>query len=223
MVIAIIGILAALLLPALANAKVQAKAANCRGQMRQILTAYTLYTDEHQDVLVLLAMSRRPLETNNALPASAYTWWPDLLKSYVQNPKLYTCPGQRAANGIGLNHNELGLWGDGHVRMQEVARPSSTVAYADVGGNSFIVTNFYTTNMVGTNAVVYTNLTNSAGSIYMRTPHSCQALCTGGGLSERHARRLGAGFLDGHVQSMTASEVGLQFPNGHAQALWDKR
>jgi len=29
-------------------------------------------------------------------------------------------------------------------------------------------------------------------------------------------------FVDGHASSMKASEVGFQYPKGHALALWDR-
>jgi len=46
-VIAIIAILAAMLLPALAKAKVAARTASCRNNMRQIYVAYVLYEDTY--------------------------------------------------------------------------------------------------------------------------------------------------------------------------------
>ena len=46
-VIAIIGVLAGLLLPALAQAKAKAKQAQCSNNERQIGLAYTLYREEH--------------------------------------------------------------------------------------------------------------------------------------------------------------------------------
>ena len=47
-VIAVIAILAGLLLPALARAKMTARAAVCKSNMRQIQVAYVLYQDDHQ-------------------------------------------------------------------------------------------------------------------------------------------------------------------------------
>ncbi|MDP6417546.1 MAG: prepilin-type N-terminal cleavage/methylation domain-containing protein, partial [Gammaproteobacteria bacterium] len=48
-VIAIIAILASLLLPALARAKVKAKGALCIANQKQIYIGYHLYTDDNSD------------------------------------------------------------------------------------------------------------------------------------------------------------------------------
>jgi prepilin-type N-terminal cleavage/methylation domain-containing protein/prepilin-type processing-associated H-X9-DG protein len=52
-VVAIIAILASLLLPALARAKDQARRIQCVSNQRQLITAWTLYQGDHDDMLVL--------------------------------------------------------------------------------------------------------------------------------------------------------------------------
>jgi prepilin-type N-terminal cleavage/methylation domain-containing protein/prepilin-type processing-associated H-X9-DG protein len=51
-VVAIIAVLAALLLPALSQAKAKAKAVGCANNIRQLSLAWTLYADDNQDLLV---------------------------------------------------------------------------------------------------------------------------------------------------------------------------
>jgi prepilin-type N-terminal cleavage/methylation domain-containing protein/prepilin-type processing-associated H-X9-DG protein len=222
--IAIIVVLAALLLPALANAKIKAKSTNCLSDMRQVNLASSLYTDDHSDLFVMVARDKVPVSaTNNALPSGSYVWWMASLTPYVQATNVFTCPGQKALYGIGINHTELAVWGDGFVRAPEVTKPSATVAFTDVSSSSYIITNYFTTNTVGTNTIVNTNLTNGPGQIYMRTPHTCVALCTGGSPTERHNKRLNSTFVDGHGESMHATDIGLQFPSGNVLAQWDKK
>src|SRR5258706_7585771 len=51
-VIAIIAILAAMLLPALANAKVRAQAATCLSNQKQLSLAWRMYGDDNHDLII---------------------------------------------------------------------------------------------------------------------------------------------------------------------------
>src|SRR5882762_4878523 len=50
-VIAIIAVLAALLLPALSKAKIRAQGIQCMGNNRQMMLAWRLYAEDHNDVI----------------------------------------------------------------------------------------------------------------------------------------------------------------------------
>ncbi|MBL9128931.1 MAG: prepilin-type N-terminal cleavage/methylation domain-containing protein [Verrucomicrobiales bacterium] len=80
-VIAIIGVLASLILPALAGAKRKAKAIQCLNNERQLNLALGVYADDHDDFYP----PRR--EPTNA--------WPWAMFSYYKEPAIVACPADR--------------------------------------------------------------------------------------------------------------------------------
>ena len=76
-VIAIIGVLASLLLPALAKAKAKARATACRNHLRQLGLATAMYTDDYED--------RLPGSAHNG-----YSWIAGLRPYSATN--IYRCP-----------------------------------------------------------------------------------------------------------------------------------
>lgn len=79
-VIAVIGILAALLLPALSRAKESAKRSACLGNMRQLSTALQMYAHDDQ---------RQSLSAKVDSEDQDLNW---LNKGYLDNPKVFICP-----------------------------------------------------------------------------------------------------------------------------------
>jgi len=97
-VIAIIAILAALLLPALAAAKVRAKRIQCVGNERQIGVALTMYNDDNQGFFpAYLGWVAWGGAKGSGTPYPNYGWnVPDTarpLNYYLKNYNVYACPG----------------------------------------------------------------------------------------------------------------------------------
>ncbi|MCC6820745.1 MAG: type II secretion system protein [Verrucomicrobia subdivision 3 bacterium] len=109
LVIAIIGILAAMLLPALSRAKAKAQQIGCLNNYRQLQLCWQMYTDDQQDNLpaneaVVYVPSRTALTTriNSWLHGNAYTDTTltnienGALFRYNQSVSIYKCPADKS-------------------------------------------------------------------------------------------------------------------------------
>jgi len=86
-VVAVISILAALLLPALQNAKEAGKSAVCVSNLRQIYTAFAVYAGDNNQAVP------------NSYPAGSGYYWQNLGVQYLGPTETYPGDGQPPANG----------------------------------------------------------------------------------------------------------------------------
>ncbi len=106
-VIAIIGILASLLLPALAGAKHKTRATKCISNTKQLGTGFAMYVNDRG----------QPFEysvTQN--PDGSWNTWIGVLMPYVDAEKVLLCPSttERSAGGVG---DAKTAWGPGQWFM----------------------------------------------------------------------------------------------------------
>jgi len=143
-VIAIIAILAALLLPALAKAKVRAQGAQCLSNVKQLGLAWQIYAGDNNDTMVL-NYSGHPPATNQSwcaddmtVPTSATNL--DAIKSSllyrtVNNVGVYKCPGDQTANvrsyslNWAMNSDDLASTYPGFTTFRKVSSIPSTSQY----------------------------------------------------------------------------------------------
>jgi len=83
-VIAIIAILAAMLMPALQQAREKAKATSCLNQLKQIGLWVQLYSQDHKEYLLPLRVYKR------TTAGDALITWPQLLNPYRNLPQMTT-------------------------------------------------------------------------------------------------------------------------------------
>jgi len=124
-VIAIIGVLASLLLPALASAKERAKLIKCVSNQKQIGFAFQLYGDDNDARFPPLAppqvYGHRSFEFGGGDPDPNYVQGLTMLAAtnrplwrYAQSKKLFECPSDRGFDipiGIPPSKSLFGSWG----------------------------------------------------------------------------------------------------------------
>ena len=136
-VIAIIAILAAMLLPALSQAREKARAINCTNQMKQLSLSMLLYADIFDETLP-------PVYDTWGSPSWQY--WPELLDvvnmSPTDNLQMYMCPSRTAVvstsgwnshygMACGFFKQTRGLCGSDPVRLSTIRYPVQTVLLAE--------------------------------------------------------------------------------------------
>lgn len=153
-VVAIIGILASLILPALSSAKSRAKTASCVSNMRQFAVALQLYSQDNQDKLLPnkdgmnVSLGETWVEGWEGLPGPDCTnvtyLKQSLIYQYVSNPEIWRCPVNRLPNVYGViqaRARTLSLncfiGGTPHAgvemytRYSQISKPSQTITFID--------------------------------------------------------------------------------------------
>jgi prepilin-type N-terminal cleavage/methylation domain-containing protein/prepilin-type processing-associated H-X9-DG protein len=154
-VIAIIAILAAMLLPALAKAKLRAQGAQCINNGKQFMIAWIMYADDFNNNLVPNPSSGTSsdlnITTNNSWVAGNMTESDQatnylliqnaLLYPYIKSVALYKCPGNQKnmVRGVSMNgymgsSNSGAIFGpnyQNYVRITGIPRPSQRFVIID--------------------------------------------------------------------------------------------
>jgi len=203
-VIAIIGILASLLLPALARTKDQGRNTVCVSQLRQLGIATRTYAEDNNNTLPIAELlPTSPINPTNPLPRICDVLGPEVGKvgGSTNSPLVFKCPadneGRFAAEGSSYEWN-VDL--NGH-RMDETT--SETLQFAmvfagPIGGPG----------PTGPGGPVGTNVTVTNGTIQLRFDPSATPLLTD--YDDFHPRSTESGknvvFMDDHVTPLLLSD-----------------
>jgi len=208
-VIAIIAILAGMLLPALSRAKEKGRGIACVSNVKQMALGYDMYaSDNSDDIVTIYLFTTAP--TNAFFPGTV-TWWPDLLRTYLQTTNVLNCPTAKNHKlGVGINHPELSAWSsDSKPKLASVKRPVDSMPFADSGLIS---------NPIEKDPDKWIE-TPGGQFIFWRTPNNLGYYDSDPQRPiNRHNKRCVAGFADGHAQQIRSSQIGLQFFPGKNDA-----
>ncbi len=135
-VIAIIAILAAILFPVLARAREKARTSSCQNNLKNIATAFKMYTNDWDEKFP--APNHPGNDPHNNVYQQGEIPWPLQLDPYVKNWQIFKCPSYTSF-GLGYGYNPYLQWslrgenqypaGCSEADVQDVVR---TVLAADV-------------------------------------------------------------------------------------------
>lgn len=184
-VLAIIALLAAILFPVFAKVRERGRTTACASNMRQIGTAFAMYTADHDGWMPLITYT------------SQVCAWPDRLLPYIKSNQIFWCPSfprgeyqpgcptsacdaQGCTNYHGSYQSNPLIHSSGTQPETICTHPATTIYSVDGLGGDF--------------------------TMYGNTVTSIQDMETGG-VRFRHSDGANALFVDGHVKWMAAGAM----------------
>ena len=134
-VIAIIAILAAMLLPALSQAREKARAISCVNNAKQQTLGMLMYADDNKEFTIFGHHSTTSSDWD------AGKFWFDKLAVYVKDPEAFKCPSNPSyPRGLGWNypHNAYRTCYGGALTLANIKRPSARMWACDVNNFAWI-------------------------------------------------------------------------------------
>ena len=102
-VIAIISILAAILFPAFARARENARRATCQSNLKQIGLGMAQYTQDYDELLPSVIYTG-----TSGTFSSDYVTWGDIIQPYIKSLQIFTCPSTTNSNSPSLSNTPVG-------------------------------------------------------------------------------------------------------------------
>jgi prepilin-type N-terminal cleavage/methylation domain-containing protein/prepilin-type processing-associated H-X9-DG protein len=202
-VIAIVAILASLLLPALARAKVSAQTTACLNNLKQLQICWHLYLNDNDDALTPNNFVYVADPTNPVPIMLGNSWCPGdvrvdttsvniekgLLFPYNQSPAIYHCPADKAATAQGVLHTRS--YNMSCSINCDAAAPATYAKYFDIfdppTSQLFVFIDVHEDDIVDSTFGIEP-ADSPYGDVWIDLP------------ADRHNRGANLSFADGHVE-----------------------
>jgi len=127
-VVAIIAVLVALLLPALASAREQARTVTCQSQLRQLGVGFQFYADAYQGFVASYALNNRAMQWNDYLAGQGpgFNVWEKTTR------KVTLCP----SNTVSISDPSTGLPLVNYGQIQTVSWPFRYMVWQNTGNDA---------------------------------------------------------------------------------------
>lgn len=196
-VIAIIAILAAILFPVFAKAREKARQASCVSNVKQIMNAATMYTQDYDET-----MTWSVNKWSTGTYADPWITWAVQLMPYIKNWDVYACPSTKKGSMMGYWGVDYNVW------------------------PTYAVTTYIWDSGAAPSPVPLAAIQNPADKIYIAdanhpvcgdargwlTSSACGQWTCGGNVSATgkwlvpHSDGLCVGYIDGHVKWVKATK-----------------
>lgn len=228
-VIAIIAILAAILFPAFARARENARRASCQSNLKQIGLGLMQYTQDYDERLPAHAYSPSPPWPNRPTDAAfngVWLWW-HMIYPYVKSEQVFVCPSTSAK------------WGDGYAPLQSVTSGLGATNIWPYGYNYSLVSfpgGTQTGRSIAAIPQVAITPFTADTTYYLMSPStdcsyfkdaSINPSCQSAGANAdppapRHLDTFNMLFVDGHVKAQKTSGWVTSGANAATDPVWVK-
>ncbi len=215
-VIAIIAILAAMLLPALARAREQARRAVCISNLKQIGLAMKMYSQDYREFFPMTSAATIGVATTDATAAASFNL---LYPKYISAEKTFVCPSDLNANTEAFTDEEAAQIGTTDDILNS-DQPGCSYAYAMACNEQTSVDTVLAVDKARAVATAYST-ESSAWDV-------AQLTSSGQGGINHKADGVNALYVGGHVKWVTKSRIfrgAPDFPNSayaEGEAGWVK-